>query len=434
VGFGNSCTPSPSLDPVRNAAFRQTEINSQSTGTSPVPGGAGNATTNKRAASSHFTRFSIFPSLAVGDIGIDPYSSWCNASTYETVWLIYGKDELHNQRGVHGVDLGVAFVGLPPDDERRIRAAIEILSRHKLLPTPWRSCAVTSADLVIVAPNNPASQPLLASAIQRTGPVTAVLVAATEPIPPGCERLLWPVRPKDLRSLLLEIEQRVVRQKAGANTGAGASSVKGRTIRPPRPPVSLLELAHTLRAANEPDSHDSAWIVRGIGPRPLYVVPGTSSFLFEGSLSTLRNLPLGRSLTITRIPEQDLPCGAVGKPLIMLQWLVGMLLGQKTLLPWVDPAAAYSLRHWPDFALLRHRLDHQRIAALLRNRAAAIPDIVHLAQVDEYAVNEFLNAASLTGRLVAANAPQIAASRRLPDVGGALLQRLRKVLGIGADR
>jgi hypothetical protein len=161
------------------------------------------------------------------------------------------------------------------------------------------------------------------------------------------------------------------------------------------------------------------------------VVPGTSAFLFEGSLSTLRNLPLGRSLTITRIPEQDLPCGAVGKPLIMLQWLVGMLLGQKTLLPWVDPAAVYSLRHWPDFALLRHRLDHQRIAALLRNRAAAIPDIVHLAQVDEYAVNEFLNAASLTGRLVAANAPQIAASRRLPDVGGALLQRLRKVLRIG---
>jgi hypothetical protein len=164
------------------------------------------------------------------------------------------------------------------------------------------------------------------------------------------------------------------------------------------------------------------------------VVPGTSAFLFEGSLSTLRNLPRGRSLTIARIPEQDLPHGAAGKPLIMLQWLVGMLLGQKSLLPWVDPTAIYSLRHWPDFALLRHRLDHQRIAALLRNGAAAIPDIVHLAQVDEYAVNEFLNAASLTGRLVAASAPKIAASQRLPAVGSALLQRLRKALGIGTGR
>ena len=345
------------------------------------------------------------------------------------------KLELHNQSGVHGVDLGVAFFALPPADERRIRAAIEILSRHKLLPTPWRSCAVMSADLVIVAPDNPASQPLLASALQRTGRVTAVLVAASDPIPPGCERLLRPVRPKDLRNLLLEVEQRVVRRRAGAHTGAGASGAKGRTIRAPRLPVSLLELAHTLRAANEPESHDSAWIVRGIGPRPLYVVPGISAFLFEGSLSTLRNLPQGRSLTITRICEQDLPSGAVGKPLIMLQWLVGMLLGQKTLLPWVDPAAVYSLRHWPDFALLRHRFDHQRIAALLRDRATAIPDIVHLAQVDESAVNEFLNAASLTGRLVAASAPpQNAASRRLPDVGGALLQRLRKALGIGTDR
>jgi hypothetical protein len=335
---------------------------------------------------------------------------------------------------VHWVDRGVAFVGLPPDDERRVAAAIEIMSRHKLLPTPWRLSAVTAADLVIVAPNHPASQPLLENAIQRPGPVTAVLVAAADTIPPGCERLLWPVRLKDLRNLLLEVEQRVVRRKDGAEISAGVSSVKGRTLGEPRPPVSLLELAHTLREANEPDSHGSAWMVRGIGPRPLYVVPRISAFLFEGSLSTLRNLPRGRSLTITRIPEQDLPSGAAGKPLIMLQWLVGMLLGQKSLLPWVDSAAVYSLRHWPDFALLRHRLDHQRIAALLRNRAAVIPDIVHLAQVDEYTVNEFLNAASLTGRLIAASAPKIAASRRLPDVGSALLQRLRKALGLGTDR
>jgi hypothetical protein len=334
---------------------------------------------------------------------------------------------------VHWVDRGVAFVGLPPDDERRVAAAIEIMSRHKLLPTRWRLCAVTAADLVIVAPNDPASQPLLENAIQRTGPVTAVLVSAADTIPPGCERLVWPVRPKDLRNLLLEVEQRVVRRKDGAETSAGVS-VKGRTSGAPRQPVSLLELAHTLREANEPDSHGSAWIVRGIGPRPLYVVPRISAFLFEGSLSTLRNLPRGRSLTITRIPEQDLPRGAAGKPLIMLQWLVGMLLGQKSLLPWVDSAAVYSLRHWPDFALLRHRLDHQRIVALLRNRAAVIPDIVHLAQVDEYTVNEFLNAASLTGRLVAASAPKIAASRRLPDVGSALLQRLRRALGLRTDR
>ena len=199
-------------------------------------------------------------------------------------------------------------------------------------------------------------------------------------------------------------------------------------------PVSLLELAHTLREANEPRSHGSAWIVRGIGPGPLYVVPGNATFLFEGSLSTLRNLPRGRSLTITRIPEQDLPCGEAGKPLIMLQWLVGMLLGQKSLLPWVDPDAVYSLQHWPDVTLLKHKLDHQRIATLLRNRAAAIPDIVHLAEVDEPAVNEFLNAASLTGRLVAASAPQSAASRRLPDVGSAVLQRLRKAFRIGTGR
>jgi hypothetical protein len=66
------------------------------------------------------------------------------------------------------------------------------------------------------------------------------------------------------------------------------------------------------------------------------------------------------------------------------------------------------------------------------NRAEILSDIVRLAQVDEHAVNEFLNAASLTGRLIAATAPHIAAPRRSPNAGNALLQRLRKALGIGA--
>ena len=322
---------------------------------------------------------------------------------------------------------GVAFVGLPPGDERRIRAAIGILSIHKLLPTPWCVRTVEEADLVIVAPDNPVSRPLLESAIQRTGPVTAALVARADTSPTGCERLVWPMRASDLRNLLLKVEDRLVR----GNGSAGTRSAGGLA---PQARGSLLDLANMLREANEPDSLGSAWIVHGIAPKPLYVVPKRSAFLFEGSLSTLRNLPRHGSLSITRVSEQDLSHGGAAKPLIMLQWLVGILLGQKSLLPWMDPEAVYSLRHWPDFAVLKHRVDHQRIATLLVNRAAVIPEIVRLAQVDEQVVNEFLNAASLTGRLVAASAPQIAASHPWPNVGNALLQRLRKALGIGAGR
>jgi hypothetical protein len=332
-----------------------------------------------------------------------------------------------HQREVLWVNRGVAFVGLPPGDERRIRAAIGILSIHKLLPTPWRLCAVEEADLVIVAPDNPVSRPLLESAIQRTGPVTAALVVAADTIPTGCERLLWPIRASDLRNLLLNVEDRVTH----GNGSAGTSSAGGLT---PLSRGSLLDLANMLREANEPDSLGSAWIVHGIAPKLLYVVPRRSAFFFEGSLSTLRNLPRHGSLAITRVREQDLSHGGAAKPLIMLQWLVGILLGQKSLLPWIDPEAVYSLRHWPDFAVLKHRLDHQRIATLLGNRAAVIPDIVRLAQVDEHVVNEFLNAASLTGRLVAVGVPQIAAAQPWPNVGNALLQRLRKALGIEPGR
>jgi hypothetical protein len=238
------------------------------------------------------------------------------------------------------------------------------------------------------------------------------------------------MRASDLRNLLLKVEDRLVR----GNGSAGTSSAGGLAPQAPRPRGSLLDLANMLREANEPDSLGSAWIVHGIAPKPLYVVPRRSAFLFEGSLSTLRNLPRHGSLAITRVSEQDLSHGGAAKPLIMLQWLVGILLGQKSLLPWMDPEAVYSLRHWPDFAVLKHRLDHQRIATLLGNRAAVIPDIVRLAQVDELVVNEFLNAASLTGRLVAASAPQIAASHPWPNVANALIQRLRKALGIRAGR
>jgi hypothetical protein len=343
--------------------------------------------------------------------------------------------DFRNQREVHQVDRGVAFVGLPPEDERRVKAAIGIMSVHKLLPTPWRVCPLEEADLVILAPNNSASVPLLDSALQRIGSTTAALVTTAEATPTGCERLLWPLRAHALRNLLLNVEERMARGKGGTATGAPeTSSAGGSAILAPLRPGSLLELAHVLRLANEPDSHGCAWIVRDIAPTPLYIASRTAAFLFEGSLSSLRNLPRDRSLEIAQIPEQDLPDGGAGKPLIMLQWHVGILLGQKDLLPWLDPEAAYSLRGWPDFAVLKHTPDHQRIAALLANDAANIPDIVRLAQVQEPAVNEFLNAASLTGRLLAVSAPQNATSRRPPSLGDALLQHLRGALGMGARR
>jgi hypothetical protein len=278
---------------------------------------------------------------------------------------------------------------------------------------------------------------LLKSAIRRRGPIIGALIAAADTVPPRCEKLPWPVRAKDLRNLLLTVDERVRRRMAsdGArDPGTNGAEALGTHEHVPR--GSLLDLAHVLREANELDSHGCAWMVLGIAPKPLYVAPRMSAFLFDGSLLTLRDRlrdPLrDGSLAITRISEQNLPQSAAGKPLIRLQWLVGILQAQKSLLPWIEPEAAYSLRRWPDVAVLKYRVDHQRIAALLVNRGEVIPDIVRLAEVDEHAVNEFLNAASLTGSLVAASAPHTAASRRSPNPGNALLQRLRKALGIGA--
>jgi hypothetical protein len=337
---------------------------------------------------------------------------------------------------VNDVVRGVAFVGLPPDAERGIRAAIGMLTIAKHLPVPWRVCTVEEADLVIVAPKSVGSQLLLERAIRQRGPVISALVGAADTVPPGCEKLSWPVRGNDLRNLLLTVDERGGRGSGSDGASHSGANVGALSTHEPVPRGSLLDLAYVLKEANEPDSYGCAWMVLGIGCKPLYVAPRLSAFLFEGSLLTLRDRlsdPLrDDSLAITRISEQNLPQSVTGKPLIMLQWLVGILLAQKSLLPWIDSEAAYSLRHWPDFALLQHGPEHQRIAAVLVNHAELLPDIVRLAQVGEHALNEFLNAASLTGRLVATTAPHTAAFRYSPSVGNALLQRLRKALGIGA--
>jgi hypothetical protein len=316
------------------------------------------------------------------------------------------------------LDRGVAFVGVPPDDERRIRAAIGTMTVAKLLPTPWRISAVEEADLVIMAPDSAAARVLFAGPALRHGAVTAALVAAADAQqPPQCERLPWPVRANDLRDLLLKVEAHVV---------GGAEDSTGLTVPRPGSHGPLLQLARLLRAVNEASvAPRSAWRIRGIAPTPLYVAPGTTTFVYAGSVMQLRHRLSGDSLEITRIAADEVPLAAGGKPLVMLQWLVGVLLGQHGLLPWIDPDAVHRLTGEPDFTILQHTSAHRRIAALLVKEAALIPDILRLAQVDQESVHELLNAASLTGKLVTPGVPPAAGSKASTNTGKVLLRHLR---------
>lgn len=321
------------------------------------------------------------------------------------------------------MDRGVAFVGLSPDDERRLKAAIGIMSVSKQLPTPWRICPADEADLVIIAPGQPASDPWIQKAAGQGRPVVAAMIGVADSLPPHCQKLPWPVRATEVRTLLLSVEQ----------NPALRVSEEGTTGSVPLPD-SLLELARVLKEANEPDAQRCAWIIRGLpGRSPLHLAPRASAFLFDGPLTTLRNLSRHGSLEITRVGENELPDSTVRKPLVMLQWLVGILIGQRGLLPWIPANAAYSLKRWPDFTVLFHKPQHRRIAALLVNRNASVADIMRLTKVEQSAVNEFLNAASLTGRLLIVKTTQAPTAERSPNAGSDLFQRLRKALGIGVD-
>jgi len=116
------------------------------------------------------------------------------------------------------LDRCVAFLGIPLDDERRIRAAIGMMTVAKQVPTPWRISAVEEADLVIVAPESPASRGPSEGVVLRRGAVIAVLVGAADAPPPHCEALPWPVRAPDVRNLLLKVETHLS-GGAGVSTG-----------------------------------------------------------------------------------------------------------------------------------------------------------------------------------------------------------------------
>jgi hypothetical protein len=136
------------------------------------------------------------------------------------------------------------------------------------------------------------------------------------------------------------------------------------------------------------------------------------------------------------VPKEQITVHVGRKPIVMLQWLVGLQTGALGLLPWIDSSQPLRLTRYPEFQILHHMPAHRRIAAALSRPRDGVGAVAALTNEDLPTVAGFVNAVSLCGYLcstapdsktsgVAARAPN--AARR------SLFASFRKALGIAAN-
>lgn len=310
-------------------------------------------------------------------------------------------------------ELGLAHVGLSEADVRRLRAMLMMALADGSLRARWISVDATEADAVILG----------AEAIDRldefarTKRLVAVLVGAADCVPPGTRTLNWPIRAEALLELLQEAEAQPAPTAAAATLD--------------RP---LVRLAQLLRRGDHDGLRGEAWCVTGLSRTPIYVVPQLRQFFCTESLRTVHRFDVHNDIDLTPMPIAELPIGHEHpKPIVMLQWSIGLLTGALGPLPWLNPSATLRLQRFPEFQILHHEPVHRRLAAALSRPVAGIDGAIALTLLDRHTVCSFVNGAELCGYLRTGDPLPSAArtpARAPTGTKRTLAQILRRALGI----
>lgn len=101
------------------------------------------------------------------------------------------------------------------------------------------------------------------------------------------------------------------------------------------------------------------------------------------------------------------PVAAPGSSLDKLLWHIGLRAAGSRPAPWVDPAARYRLKYWPNFAELPHSINHMNIAARFGSEALTAKEVSEKCRVDMAVVVSSINAMMLMGLLREQTGPEI---------------------------
>src|SRR5690606_29380782 len=179
-----------------------------------------------------------------------------------------------------------------------------------------------------------------------------------------------------------------------------------------------------------------AWRVTGLSRAPIYIAPHRRQFFCTESLRTVHRFDVRNGIELTLLPSTNLPVAdEQPKPMVMLQWSVGLLTGALGLLPWLNPSATLRLQRFPEFQILHHEPVHRRLAAAFSRPVAGIDAAVELTMLDRQAVCSFVNGAELCGYLRTSHQSDVPARTPARPASGSrrgLVQLLRRALGIEA--
>jgi hypothetical protein len=312
-------------------------------------------------------------------------------------------------------ELGLAHVGLSEADVRRLRAMLMMASADGSLRARWDVTDERHAHVIILGPE------LLdrMDELSRENRTVAVLVGAADKVPPGTRTIEWPIRAETLLELLLHAE---AQHASPANTGAST-----------RP---LIRLAELLRQAGQDPSRRDLWCVSGLTRAPIFAVPHRRQFFCTESLRSLHRFDVRNDIELTPISVAELPVAhEQPKPIVMLQWSVGLLTGAFGPLPWLNPQATLRLQRFPEFQILHHEPVHRRLAAAFSRPIAGVDAAAELTRLDRQAVCSFVNGAELCGYLrtsAPSNLAPRAPARTATSTKRTLAQLLRRALGIEA--
>jgi hypothetical protein len=316
---------------------------------------------------------------------------------------------------VERVELGLAHVGLIEADIRRLRAMLMLALADGSLRAQWNIVDAQRADVIILS----AEQIEERIPLSRGDRLVAVLVGASDRVPAGIPTLSWPIRMEDLLELLKQAELQAL-----ARSNAASSD------------HPLIQLANLLRSLSRNVSRDDAWRITGLSRTPIYVAPGRHQFFCTESLRTVHRFDIRNAIGLSPIPVSDLPSNhEQPKPIVMLQWSIGLLTGALGPLPWIKTSATLRLQRFPEFQILHHEPVHRRLAAAFSRPIAGIDSAAELTRLDKQAVCSFVNAADLCGYLrITERATTNAAApvKAAKSTKRTLAQLLRRALGIEA--
>lgn len=311
------------------------------------------------------------------------------------------------------IELGLAYIGLGEADVRRLRAMLMMAVADGSLRAHWSLVEARHANVIIVG----AEMADQVERFARNNRLAVVLVGVADRVPPGTPTLSWPIRVEALLDLLGQAEARFV------SPGGSTSE---------RP---LIRLAHLLRCADHDGaSAGNAWRVTGLSRTPIYIAPQRRQFFFTESLRSVHRFDLNSDIELTPLPLTELPIAREHpKPIVMLQWSIGLLTGAFGPLPWLKSSATMRLQRFPEFQILHHEPVHRRLAAAFSRPVVGIDAAVQLTSLNRQAVCSFVNGAELCGYLRTSDAPALPASAPARVANGSrrsLAQLLRRALGI----